>query len=372
MMVFMTETPIKRYLLASDFDQTLSFKDSGLVLSELLGISGFHDRVAGLASSNLVQQGGELAYLIRHDPEFRGVRREHLVETGRRVRLKSAIPALVDFLDRGTAGYRFCFYVISAAPREIVISALADDVIERIAANVSAIEPLNDESRAVHIRPLTPFEYHAGQFVRLFMDARTSRNYFLASVPSLDDDLMMHVRRVPGGRVSGWIFEHVEPGDTVTISEAFGDCFYVPGRPEQDVLLLGTGCGLAPLYGIARDALNSGHRGRIHLYHGSRDACGLYLVEQLGRLAAVHANFRYRPCISEGPSADGYWAGTPLEVALKESPDLSGWRVYLCGNPQRVEAARMQTFLAGAGSSEIFADPFLPSGIAETTVPSLQ
>jgi len=121
----MAETPLKHYLLASDFDQTLSFKDSGLVLSELLGISGFEDRVAGLASSNLVQQGGELAYLIRHDPEFRGVRREHLMEAGRRVRLKSAIPALVDFLNRGTDGHRFSFFVISAAPREIVVSALA-------------------------------------------------------------------------------------------------------------------------------------------------------------------------------------------------------------------------------------------------------
>ena len=121
----MVETPLKHYLLASDFDQTLSFKDSGLVLSELLGISAFEDRVAGLAGSNLVQQGGELAYLIRHDPEFRGVRPEHLVEAGRRVRLKSAIPALVDFLNRGTEGYRFSFFVISAAPREIVVSALA-------------------------------------------------------------------------------------------------------------------------------------------------------------------------------------------------------------------------------------------------------
>src|ERR1022692_1921485 len=121
----MNETPRKHYLLASDFDQTLSFKDSGLVLSELLGISAFEDRVAGLAGSNLVQQGGELAYLIRHDPEFRGVRREHLVEAGRRVRLKRAIPALIDFLNRGTEGYRFSFFVISAAPREIVASALA-------------------------------------------------------------------------------------------------------------------------------------------------------------------------------------------------------------------------------------------------------
>jgi phosphoserine phosphatase len=71
-----------------------------------------------------VQQGGELAYLIRHDPEFRGVRREHLEEAGRRVRLKADIPALVDVLNRGTDTCKFSFFIISAAPREIVVSAL--------------------------------------------------------------------------------------------------------------------------------------------------------------------------------------------------------------------------------------------------------
>jgi HAD superfamily phosphoserine phosphatase-like hydrolase len=119
------DRPNRRYLVASDFDQTLSFNDSGVVLSEMLGIAHFEERVAGLARSNLVQQGGELAYLIRHDPEFRGVRREHLEEAGRRVRLKDNIPDLLDFLNRGIDGHSFSFFVISAAPREIVVAALA-------------------------------------------------------------------------------------------------------------------------------------------------------------------------------------------------------------------------------------------------------
>ena len=118
----------KHYLLASDFDQTLSFNDSGQILSDLLGVSNFQDKVEGLAASNLVQQGGELAYLIRHDPEFRGVRREHLIEAGRRVRLRSDIPALVDFLARGLDGIQFSYFVISAAPQELVQSALAGTV----------------------------------------------------------------------------------------------------------------------------------------------------------------------------------------------------------------------------------------------------
>ena len=88
----------KQFLLASDFDQTLSFNDSGIVLSELLGTSGFVEKVAGLSRLNLVQQGGELAYLLLHDPEYRRVRREHLVEVGRRIRLKANIDLLAECL----------------------------------------------------------------------------------------------------------------------------------------------------------------------------------------------------------------------------------------------------------------------------------
>ena len=108
---------MKHYLLASDFDQTLSFNDSGIALSELLGISGVKHKVAGLSRLNLVQQGGELAYLLRHDPEYRCVRRQDLAEVGRRVRLKRNIPLLTRLLENGIEGHRFDFYVISAAPR---------------------------------------------------------------------------------------------------------------------------------------------------------------------------------------------------------------------------------------------------------------
>jgi len=114
----------KPFLLVSDFDQTLSFNDSGQVLGELIGARGFEEKVAGLSRTHLVQQGGELAYLLRHDPEFRGVRREHLVEVGRRIRLKPNIGRLVHTLEQGIPGHRFSFYVVSAAPEVVIQSAL--------------------------------------------------------------------------------------------------------------------------------------------------------------------------------------------------------------------------------------------------------
>jgi hypothetical protein len=260
----MAETPLKHYLLASDFDQTLSFKDSGLVLSELLGISGFEDRVAGLAGSNLVQQGGELAYLIRHDPEFRGVRREHLVEAGRRVRLKSAIPALVDFLNRGTESYRFSFFVISAAPREIVVSALAGVVppehiygtelefdatsgevraIKRVPAGygkVAVIEELGDGSSDVHVMlhvnnrdGFTIAVSENKQLARIAKSTVLSDNAFSIMVPILDQLLHWRTGDIRtlfesyGLTLNGWEKERT---DRVTISETLSSS--VPAKAE--------------------------------------------------------------------------------------------------------------------------------------------
>lgn len=127
----MADTPLKRYIFASDFDQTLTFNDSGYVLAELVGIptEEFERKAKGMAKINLVQQGAELAYLLLHDPEFRAkVRKEHLIEVGKRIRLKGEIKLLYQILKSGIDGHEFDFYILSAAPVEVILSALEDIV----------------------------------------------------------------------------------------------------------------------------------------------------------------------------------------------------------------------------------------------------
>ncbi|HKV40288.1 MAG TPA: haloacid dehalogenase-like hydrolase, partial [Blastocatellia bacterium] len=53
----------------------------------------------------------------------RQVRREHLTEVGKRVRLKNNIAPLLRLLER-LDDYNFSFYVVSAAPEEVIQSAL--------------------------------------------------------------------------------------------------------------------------------------------------------------------------------------------------------------------------------------------------------
>lgn len=235
---------------------------------------------------------------------------------------------------------------------------LPNTALEKIDAQIVSLDALNDEIIGVRLRPASPFVYQAGQFINLYKDTTTVRSYSLASVPQLDDTLYLHVRRVPNGIVSNWIADQLKVGDTVAISAATGDCFYVAGQPAQNILLIGTGSGLAPLYGIVRDALQQGHHANIHLYHGSTHVAGLYLVEALRTLAQAYPNFHYTPCVSdETPPADCQH-GMVLDVVLKDLPDLKGCRVFLCGNPNMVKAAQQEAFFAGASLRDIFADPF--------------
>jgi len=243
-------------------------------------------------------------------------------------------------------------------PQEDLEVILPDATSGKIQVQVSSIEYLNADIVGLKLKPALPFEYRPGQFINFFKDETTVRSYSLASVPELEEDLFLNVRKVPSGLVSGWISEHLKPGDTVTISAASGNCFYVLGKPEQDILLIGTGSGLAPLYGIIRAALHHGHRGRISLYHGSYTTDGLYLTEELRKLAQSYSNFSYSPCVSEGETDEHIRQGMVLDVALQDNPSLKGWRVFLCGHPEMVKSAQRETFFAGASMRDIFADPF--------------
>ena len=55
----------KQYLFLSDFDQTLSFNDSGLVFSKLLGIDNFDKRVVLLCYKRRAQQKGQCGSWVR-------------------------------------------------------------------------------------------------------------------------------------------------------------------------------------------------------------------------------------------------------------------------------------------------------------------
>jgi NAD(P)H-flavin reductase len=143
-----------------------------------------------------------------------------------------------------------------------------------------------------------------------------------------------------------------------------GDCFYLKDRPEEPLLLAGTGTGLAPLIGIVRSALDSGHRAPIHLFHGSKERDGLYLSSELVELSQKHELLSYAESVLQlSKPMDNYGQGPDnkdlLSQVKEKFPSLRGYRVYLCGNPEFVYKMRKQCFLAGAAMQAIHSDPFV-------------
>lgn len=272
---------------------------------------------------------------------------------------RGEVPARAQVGLKETLKARGYFLACACHPEgELEVAGAGADL--RVPARITSLERLSDSVLCVRLRPEGGFEYRAGQYVSVLRTDGLARSYSLASLPH-EDTLELHVRRIPGGRMSGWLFEEARPGDVLELQGPAGECFYVPGRLDQSLLLAGTGTGLAPLYGIVRDALAQGHTGPIWLFHGAVDASGLYLVEELRALQSRHPQLQYRPCVLKGPERVGVTVGA-LEAVIKEAcPRPAGWRGYLCGNPELVLSLRKKLFLAGLSLKEIHADAFLPS-----------
>ena len=230
----------------------------------------------------------------------------------------------------------------------------------RVAARIMAVDHLSHDVLRVRLEPERHFDYRAGQYLTLIRDTGLARSYSIASLPH-ESELELHVRLIPGGRMSTWLCEPASVGAQVQLQGPTGECFYVPDREDQPLLLAGTGTGLAPLWGIIQDALRRNHRGPIHLFHGALRMEGLYLREALRALAARYANFTYTAAVLEGAEEPGIFIG-PIDAVIASShPKLNGWRGFICGDPTLVRSLKRKLFLAGIAMGDIYSDAFLPS-----------
>lgn len=258
---------------------------------------------------------------------------------------------------------RGLFLACSCHPEEDIDICLPDADQLTIPARVHKVIKLSDDIIELQIRTAEIFDFHAGQYVTLWRNEHLARSYSLVSIPQSDNVLRFHIKRIPDGEFSNWVHNELQEGDTLFVQGPAGDCFYVPGSAQQDLLLVGTGTGLAPLVGIIQDAIKNRHTGNIHLIHGALHVSGLYYHNELMKLAGAHDNLHYHPCVLNKEN------GMPAEIQQASVNDLVTqvvekpveWKAYLCGDPELVTKLRKQIFLAGCDMKNIYADPFYPS-----------
>lgn len=218
---------------------------------------------------------------------------------------------------------------------------------------------LSESVCAFSFEPETQFNWRAGQFINLRREDGLCRSYSIASDQDEDYYLVVHVKRIANGAMSNYLCNELMPGATVEAHGPLGACYYDASYRQRDMLLLATGSGLSPIWGILKSAFRQGHSGRVVLYHGARVADGLYLRDELAALQQEHRNFEQRAFLTQTDVLpEGISRGRIVEAVRTDLPNLTGWLVFAAGIPSMVEEARCQAVLSGVIRADIYADPF--------------
>jgi ring-1,2-phenylacetyl-CoA epoxidase subunit PaaE len=143
-------------------------------------------------------------------------------------------------------------------------------------------------------KPPSGFSYLPGQYLTIrptINGQKAPRAYSLSSSPYLDADLEITIKRLPGGLVSNYIWEHLKPGDTIEVFPPMGN-FTVqpsPGRSLQ-YFFIAAGSGITPIFGMIRSILFAEPKSKILLLYGSRDQAHIIFRERLDELMQKYSD----------------------------------------------------------------------------------
>jgi naphthalene 1,2-dioxygenase ferredoxin reductase component len=229
-----------------------------------------------------------------------------------------------------------------------------------VKATVQAVEDLTHDIKRLLLRPAKPVAFSPGQYVQLQFTPEHARPYSMAGLGG-DGLFEFHVRRVPDGRVTGYIASELKVGDGVKVSGPLGSA-YLRRKHEGPMLCVAGGTGLAPILSILRGAVAQGMRNPVHLYFGVRSPRDIYGLAWLEQLQREHPGLTVHVVVTSGGDPATQRCGLVTDAIEQDHGDLSGWRAYLCGSPPMVEAATIVARRKGIAAEHIHADAFYTQG----------
>lgn len=197
----------------------------------------------------------------------------------------------------------------------------------------------------------------AGQYLDFILRDGRKRAFSIANAPHDDALIELHVRHVPGGEFTAYVFDQMPEKSILRIQGPLGT-FVLREDSTRPILMMGGGTGFAPLKGMIEHAIHIGIERPITLYWGVRARRDLYLTELIDGWLESLPNFGFVPVLSE-PDPD--WTGRTgyvHEAVLQDHPDPSGFDLYMSGPPVMVEAARVAFEARGLTREHMFSDAF--------------
>jgi stearoyl-CoA 9-desaturase NADPH oxidoreductase len=215
-------------------------------------------------------------------------------------------------------------------------------------ARVTEVVAETRDVKTFVLRPNRAWRGHrAGQHTAIEVEidgVRVRRCYSISSAPG--ELPAITVKRLPGGRVSGWLHDHVQPGSVLGLAPAAGD-FVLPVPLPPRLLMLGGGSGLTPLMSMLRDLAAHGTLADVVLVQCARSAADALFGGELEHLAARHRGLRVIRCLGDGAPGPGR---LDEDLLRRLVPDLAERETFLCGPPALME--RIERLWASVGASD--------------------
>ncbi|OYD68506.1 globin domain-containing protein [Rhodococcus sp. OK302] len=215
-----------------------------------------------------------------------------------------------------------------------------------------------------------PMDYRPGQYVSVQVAARPRMWRYLSPANPSDGSgiVEFHIRHVSGGWVSPPMVNQTAVGDTWVIGSPIGAL----GLPEniRDLLMIGSGTGLAPLRAQILELIRRGNTRRVHLFYSGQYPCDLYDLPFLWTLAEKHSWLTVIPVSEEG--SNPWWHTEPEPLPPLGFPERitgkvgkvvtsygtwSGHDIQLVGNESMVNSTKFRLRAAGIDVATVRSDP---------------
>lgn len=241
----------------------------------------------------------------------------------------------------------------------------------RCAAEIVSIDrPRRDLARLRLAMRGGRLDYRPGQYARIRFGDLPARNYCLASLPT-DELLELHIRAIPGGRVSNHVLYRARAGDRVVIDGAFGDAYWRPGHAGP-IVLAATGAGLAPIKSILRAALQHWRPGqRIFAFIGVKEECDVYDEEALTRLIGDRAAVKLHYALAAPTAPTWRRMGLIQDIVARDIPDFANIVTYAAGAPAMAQSVAALARRRNAAPENIRVEPFYDQAASGEFAPPL-
>ena len=206
------------------------------------------------------------------------------------------------------------------------------------------------------------FDFKPGQFISLGVELNGKmeyRAYSISSIPN-QDFLQFTIKRVDGGKVSNYLIDQFNEGESILALAPTGPFNSVDCSAKPKIALLSAGCGITPVMSMVRTWLANKTNVDITFIHMARSPEHTIYFDELQYLNEKHTHFNLQLLLKDPQHTDYPQGRLDQEWLATLCPDLTERTVFLCGPTGFMQDMKAYVEAMGLNMDNFYQESFTP------------